>query len=52
MINFALGEWIMVGALLSGAGYYAVGLGQAGAVLFAASGMAIWRPPITRRSGG
>ena len=42
MINFALGEWIMVGALLSGAGYYAVGLGQAGAVLFAASGMAIF----------
>jgi branched-chain amino acid transport system permease protein len=40
MINFALGEWIMVGALLSGAGYYALGLGLAGAVLFAASGMA------------
>ena len=42
MINFALGEWIMFGALLAGAGYYAVGLGLAGAVLFAAVGMAMF----------
>lgn len=40
MINFAVGEWIMLGALLAGAGYHALGLGLAGAVLFAAIGMA------------
>ena len=40
MINFAIGEWIMLGALLAGAGYHALGLGPAGAVLFAAFGMA------------
>jgi branched-chain amino acid transport system permease protein len=38
MINFAVGEWIMLGALLAGAGSYA-GLGLAGAILFAAAGM-------------
>jgi branched-chain amino acid transport system permease protein len=39
MINFAVGEWIMVGALLAGAGYYAIGLGLVGALLFAAAAM-------------
>ena len=42
MINFALGEWIMFGALLAGASYHALGLGLAGAVLFAAFGMAMF----------
>ena len=42
MINFAVGEWIMFGALLAGAGYYTLGLGLAGAVLFAAIGMAVF----------
>src|SRR5205814_4096173 len=42
MINFALGEWIMFGALLAGAGYRARGRGLAGAVLFAAVGMAMF----------
>src|SRR5882672_1009230 len=40
MINFAVGEWIMLGALAAGAGYYAIGLGLVGAVLFAVSAMA------------
>jgi branched-chain amino acid transport system permease protein len=40
MINFALGEWIMFGALLAGAGEYALGLGLGGAVIFAAAAMA------------
>src|SRR5262244_79366 len=40
MINLAVGEWIMLGALLAGAGYYVLGLGLAGAILFAAAGMA------------
>jgi len=40
MINFAVGEWIMLGALLAGAGYYVLGLGLAGAILLAAAGMA------------
>jgi branched-chain amino acid transport system permease protein len=40
MINFAVGEWIMFGALLTGAGHHALGLGLAGGVLFAAIGMA------------
>jgi branched-chain amino acid transport system permease protein len=40
MINFAVGEWIMLGALLAGAGYYAIGLGLIGALLFAAAAMA------------
>ena len=40
MVNFAVGEWIMQGALLAGAGYYALGLGLAGGLLFAVVGMA------------
>jgi branched-chain amino acid transport system permease protein len=39
MINFALGEWIMCGALLVGIGWQALGLGLGGAVLFAAGVM-------------
>src|SRR2546421_5113581 len=42
MINFALGEWIMFGALLAGAGYHALGLGFAGAGLFPPFGMALF----------
>jgi branched-chain amino acid transport system permease protein len=41
MINFAVGEWIMVGALAAGAGYYALGLALPGAMLFGAAGMAV-----------
>src|SRR5215204_7763578 len=40
MINFAVGEWVMAGALTAGAGYYALGLGPGGAILFGALGMA------------
>jgi branched-chain amino acid transport system permease protein len=46
MINFALGEWIMFGALLAGIGQHALGpeLGQgldlAGGIMFAVFGMA------------
>jgi len=40
MINFALGEWIMFGALLAATGEFALGLGLAGAVIFAAAAMA------------
>src|SRR5204862_463898 len=40
MINFAVGEWIMLGALAAGAGHYAFGLGSVGAVLFAVLAMA------------
>src|SRR5215468_4474678 len=40
MINFAVGEWVMLGALLAGAGVHAMGLGLAGATLFACAGMA------------
>jgi len=40
MINFALGEWIMFGALLAAAGEFALGLGLGGAVIFAAAAMA------------
>jgi branched-chain amino acid transport system permease protein len=42
MINFAVGEWIMLGALMAGAGYHAIGLGLTGAMLFAAAAMAIF----------
>ena len=40
MINFALGEWIMFGALLTATGEFALGLGLGGAVIFAAAVMA------------
>ena len=41
MINFALGEWIMVGALLAGLGRHVLGLGAIGALLFAGLGMIV-----------
>jgi branched-chain amino acid transport system permease protein len=40
MINFALGEWIMFGALLAGAGAHALRLGGVGGFLFAVLVMA------------
>jgi branched-chain amino acid transport system permease protein len=40
MVNFAVGEWLMAGALTAGAGHYALGLGAAGAIVFAALAMA------------
>jgi branched-chain amino acid transport system permease protein len=39
MINFALGEWIMVGALLAGLGRHVLQLGAVGALVFAGLGM-------------
>jgi branched-chain amino acid transport system permease protein len=39
MINFAIGEWLMAGALTAGAGYYALELGPLGAMLFAVLAM-------------
>jgi branched-chain amino acid transport system permease protein len=39
MINFAIGEWIMWGALLVATGVHTIGLGLLGAVVFACSGM-------------
>jgi branched-chain amino acid transport system permease protein len=41
MINFALGEWIMVAVGLVGAGVHALGLGLAGAVAGACAGMIV-----------
>ena len=41
MINFALGEWIMFGALLTSTGSHTIGLGLGGAVLFGCAGMAL-----------
>src|SRR5260221_9432641 len=40
MINFAPGEWIMVGALLAGAAWHGLGLGWAVAIGLAVAGMA------------
>src|ERR1700676_5302484 len=42
MVNFALGEWIMTGATLAAVGQNAIGLGLAGAIVFAAAGMAVF----------
>jgi branched-chain amino acid transport system permease protein len=39
MINFALGEWVMFGALLSGMGTQLLGLGTAAGLVFAGTGM-------------
>jgi branched-chain amino acid transport system permease protein len=39
MINFAIGEWIMWGALLVGAGVHAIGVGPIEALVFACAGM-------------
>jgi len=41
MINFALGEWMMFGALLTSTGTHTIGLGLVGAVLFGCAGMAL-----------
>jgi branched-chain amino acid transport system permease protein len=39
MMNFAVGEWVMWGALLVGTGVHAIGAGLAAAVVFACVGM-------------
>ncbi|TMJ30099.1 MAG: branched-chain amino acid ABC transporter permease, partial [Alphaproteobacteria bacterium] len=39
MINFAIGEWIMLGALLAGVGMHLLQLGAVGALAFAGIGM-------------
>jgi branched-chain amino acid transport system permease protein len=39
MINFAIGEWVMWGALLVATGVHVLGLGLVGAVAFACAGM-------------
>jgi branched-chain amino acid transport system permease protein len=39
MINFAIGEWVMWGALLVGAGVHAIGVGPIEAFVFACAGM-------------
>src|SRR5580704_9589380 len=39
MINFAIGEWIMWGALLVGAGVHTIGVGPFEAFVFACAGM-------------
>ena len=41
MINFALGEWIMFGSLLTSTGSHTIGLDLGGAVLFGCIGMAL-----------
>jgi branched-chain amino acid transport system permease protein len=39
MINFAIGEWVMWGALLVATGVHTMGLGLAGGLVFASGGM-------------
>ena len=39
MINFAIGEWVMWGALLAASGVHVLGLGLLSAVAFACAGM-------------
>jgi branched-subunit amino acid ABC-type transport system permease component len=39
MMNFALGEWVVFGAVLAGTGLHFLHLGTVGALLFAAIGM-------------
>ena len=39
MINFAIGEWVMWGALLVATGVQAIGFGLGAAVVFACAGM-------------
>ena len=48
MINFALGEWIMFGALLAGTGLHALQLGTVGALIFAAVAMVALAAGFTR----
>ena len=40
MVNFAVGEWVIAGALAAGLGYSALDLGAVGAILFAVLAMA------------
>jgi branched-chain amino acid transport system permease protein len=39
MMNFALGEWVVLGAVLAGTGFHFLQLGTFGALVFAALGM-------------
>lgn len=39
MMNFALGEWVVFGAMLAGTGFHFLQLGTVGALVFAALGM-------------
>ena len=39
MINFAIGEWVMWGALLVAVGMHTIGLGLGAAIVFACAGM-------------
>jgi branched-chain amino acid transport system permease protein len=39
MMNFALGEWVVFGAMLAGTGLHFLHLGTLGALIFAALGM-------------
>jgi branched-chain amino acid transport system permease protein len=39
MINFAIGEWVMWGALLVAVGAHTFGLGLGGAIIFSCAGM-------------
>ena len=48
IVNFAIGEWVMAGALLAGAGFYQIGLGFGGALLFAMLGMAAFGAAFNR----
>lgn len=42
VVNFALGAWVMFGALLAATGEHLLGLGLGGAAVFAACGMALF----------
>ena len=56
MINFALGEWVMLGSRLVAAGLHAMGLGLAGAIGAACAGMVavalVFNRLVLRRMGG
>jgi branched-chain amino acid transport system permease protein len=41
MMNFALGEWVVFGAVLAGTGLHFLDLGTVGALIFAAIGMIV-----------
>src|SRR5437016_4795799 len=41
IVNFAIGEWIMFGALVTAAGFHQIGLGLAAALVFGMLGMAV-----------
>jgi branched-chain amino acid transport system permease protein len=53
MINFALGEWMMLGSRLTSAALHATGLGLIGAITLACVGMAalavVWSAVVLRR---